>query len=64
MCVYICAYVYIPKIQLFFSKCYSLFVLKTGKAETSTNGSLAIDEKTQWILEEIESRRYLYKVKT
>ncbi|XP_036189888.1 GC-rich sequence DNA-binding factor 2 isoform X2 [Myotis myotis] len=27
------------------------------KAETSTNGSLAIDEKTQWILEEIESRR-------
>nr|XP_058934546.1 intron Large complex component GCFC2 isoform X2 [Kogia breviceps] len=27
------------------------------KAETSTNRSLAIDEKTQWILEEIESRR-------
>ncbi|KAF6103478.1 GC-rich sequence DNA-binding factor 2 [Phyllostomus discolor] len=27
------------------------------KAETSTNGSLAIDEKTQRILEEIESRR-------
>ncbi|XP_029087945.1 GC-rich sequence DNA-binding factor 2 isoform X2 [Monodon monoceros] len=27
------------------------------KAETSTNTSLAIDEKTQWILEEIESRR-------
>ncbi|XP_054584008.1 intron Large complex component GCFC2 isoform X3 [Eptesicus fuscus] len=27
------------------------------KAETSTNGSLVIDEKTQWILEEIESRR-------
>ncbi|KAM9212467.1 intron Large complex component GCFC2 [Dugong dugon] len=27
------------------------------KAETSTNGSLAIDEKTQWILEEMESRR-------
>ncbi|XP_039708343.1 intron Large complex component GCFC2 isoform X2 [Pteropus medius] len=27
------------------------------KAETSTNGDLAIDEKTQWILEEIESRR-------
>ncbi|XP_036986713.2 intron Large complex component GCFC2 isoform X2 [Artibeus jamaicensis] len=27
------------------------------KAETSTNGSLAIDEKAQWILEEIESRR-------
>ncbi|KAM5316336.1 intron Large complex component GCFC2 isoform 2-T2 [Glossophaga mutica] len=27
------------------------------KTETSTNGSLAIDEKTQWILEEIESRR-------
>ncbi|XP_058406814.1 intron Large complex component GCFC2 isoform X4 [Diceros bicornis minor] len=27
------------------------------KAETSTNGSLAIDEETQWILEEIESRR-------
>ncbi|XP_045405900.1 intron Large complex component GCFC2 isoform X1 [Lemur catta] len=27
------------------------------KEETSTNGSLAVDEKTQWILEEIESRR-------
>nr|XP_055168608.1 intron Large complex component GCFC2 isoform X6 [Nyctereutes procyonoides] len=27
------------------------------RAETSTNESLAIDEKTQWILEEIESRR-------
>ncbi|KAB0404172.1 hypothetical protein E2I00_003427, partial [Balaenoptera physalus] len=27
------------------------------KAEMSTNRSLAIDEKTQWILEEIESRR-------
>ncbi|XP_030733555.2 intron Large complex component GCFC2 isoform X1 [Globicephala melas] len=27
------------------------------KAETSTNRSLTIDEKTQWILEEIESRR-------
>ncbi|XP_042639051.1 intron Large complex component GCFC2 [Orycteropus afer afer] len=27
------------------------------KAETSTNGSMAIDEKTQWILEEMESRR-------
>ncbi|XP_014444372.1 GC-rich sequence DNA-binding factor 2 [Tupaia chinensis] len=27
------------------------------KAETTSNGSLAIDEKTQWILEEIESRR-------
>ncbi|KAK2499057.1 hypothetical protein MC885_003031 [Smutsia gigantea] len=27
------------------------------KAETSTNGSLTIDEKTQWILQEIESRR-------
>uniref|UniRef100_G1PLB2 GCF C-terminal domain-containing protein n=1 Tax=Myotis lucifugus TaxID=59463 RepID=G1PLB2_MYOLU len=31
------------------------------KAETSTNGSLAIDEKTQWILEEIESRRFIEK---
>ncbi|XP_025787827.1 GC-rich sequence DNA-binding factor 2 [Puma concolor] len=27
------------------------------KAETSTNGSLAVGEKTPWILEEIESRR-------
>nr|XP_012417218.1 PREDICTED: GC-rich sequence DNA-binding factor 2 isoform X1 [Odobenus rosmarus divergens] len=27
------------------------------RAETSTNESLAVDEKTQWILEEIESRR-------
>ncbi|KAF0879645.1 GCFC2 factor, partial [Crocuta crocuta] len=27
------------------------------KAETSTNGSLAVDEKTPWILEEVESRR-------
>ncbi|KAL2774113.1 intron Large complex component GCFC2 isoform 2 [Daubentonia madagascariensis] len=27
------------------------------KEETSTNGSLAVDEKTHWILEEIESRR-------
>uniref|UniRef100_A0A8D2JMP6 GC-rich sequence DNA-binding factor 2 n=1 Tax=Sciurus vulgaris TaxID=55149 RepID=A0A8D2JMP6_SCIVU len=27
------------------------------KTETSTNGSLAVDEKTQYILEEIESRR-------
>ncbi|XP_057599291.1 intron Large complex component GCFC2 isoform X2 [Hippopotamus amphibius kiboko] len=27
------------------------------KAESSTNGSLAINEKTQWILEEIESQR-------
>ncbi|XP_021565760.1 GC-rich sequence DNA-binding factor 2 [Carlito syrichta] len=27
------------------------------KDETSTNGSLTVDEKTQWILKEIESRR-------
>ncbi|XP_077814740.1 intron Large complex component GCFC2 isoform X3 [Macaca mulatta] len=27
------------------------------KDETSTSGNLAVDEKTQWILEEIESRR-------
>ncbi|XP_015986120.2 GC-rich sequence DNA-binding factor 2 isoform X1 [Rousettus aegyptiacus] len=27
------------------------------KAETSTNGDKALDEKTQWILEEMESRR-------
>uniref|UniRef100_A0A8C7BRZ2 GC-rich sequence DNA-binding factor 2 n=1 Tax=Neovison vison TaxID=452646 RepID=A0A8C7BRZ2_NEOVI len=27
------------------------------RTETSTNESLAVDEKTQWILEEIESRR-------
>uniref|UniRef100_A0A2K6EKG3 GC-rich sequence DNA-binding factor 2 n=1 Tax=Propithecus coquereli TaxID=379532 RepID=A0A2K6EKG3_PROCO len=32
-------------------------ILLTGKEETSTNGNLAVDEKTQWILEEIESRR-------
>nr|XP_026253225.1 GC-rich sequence DNA-binding factor 2 isoform X2 [Urocitellus parryii] len=35
------------------------FYSLTGKAETSTNGSLAIDEKSQCILEDIESRRYL-----
>ncbi|XP_058406812.1 intron Large complex component GCFC2 isoform X2 [Diceros bicornis minor] len=33
------------------------FKFYKSKAETSTNGSLAIDEETQWILEEIESRR-------
>ncbi|GAB5569770.1 intron Large complex component GCFC2 isoform X2 [Prionailurus iriomotensis] len=33
------------------------FMKRSGKAETSTNGSLAVGEKTPWILEEIESRR-------
>ncbi|XP_041611456.1 intron Large complex component GCFC2 isoform X3 [Vulpes lagopus] len=39
-------------------KCESTHLQQLSRrAETSTNESLAIDEKTQWILEEIESRR-------
>lgn len=39
-------------------KCESTHLQQLSrKAETSTNESVAIDEKTQWILEEIESRR-------
>ncbi|XP_060043561.1 intron Large complex component GCFC2 isoform X3 [Erinaceus europaeus] len=35
----------------------SSYLQQLCKAETSTNGSVTTDEKTQWILEEIESRR-------
>ncbi|XP_072623132.1 intron Large complex component GCFC2 isoform X3 [Vulpes vulpes] len=39
-------------------KCESTHLQQLSRrAETSTNESLAMDEKTQWILEEIESRR-------
>lgn len=55
--IYVYAYVHIYLRYNSFSKCFTLFPLRTGKAETSTNGDLAIDEKTQWILEEMESRR-------